>query len=123
MADGETRNVQLVREFFATLSTGDLEALRALLHPDGSWEVMGLTIVEDSLVMPDPEGFTYARRKNGDVVVNHHGRIATVLRGRKATEFLDDAASGDDQELMARVTGNYKRGNERDATNHPRNHR
>ena len=29
---------------YATLSTGDLEALRALLHPDGSWEVMGLTI-------------------------------------------------------------------------------
>ena len=44
MADGETRNDELVREFFATLSTGDLEALRALLHPAGSWEVMGLTI-------------------------------------------------------------------------------
>ena len=44
MSDSETRNDQLVREFFATLSTGDLEALRALLHPDGSWEVMGLTI-------------------------------------------------------------------------------
>ena len=34
------RNQDLVREFFATLSTGDLEALRQLLHPDGSWEVM-----------------------------------------------------------------------------------
>jgi ketosteroid isomerase-like protein len=40
----ETRNEQLVREFFATLSTGDLEALRARLHHDGSLEVMGLTI-------------------------------------------------------------------------------
>jgi hypothetical protein len=28
----EGRNEQLVREFFATLSTGDLEALRALIH-------------------------------------------------------------------------------------------
>src|SRR4249920_3857675 len=44
MADGETRNEQLVREFFETLSTGDLEALRTRLHPDGSWEVMGTTI-------------------------------------------------------------------------------
>ena len=44
MSEGETRNDQLVREFFATLSTGDLEALRQRLHPDGSWEVMGLTI-------------------------------------------------------------------------------
>lgn len=39
-----TRNEALVREFFATLSTGDLEALRALLHPDGSWEVMARTV-------------------------------------------------------------------------------
>ena len=44
MSDSETGNDRLVRDFFATLSTGDLEALRALLHPDGSWEVMGLTI-------------------------------------------------------------------------------
>ena len=44
MTDGEGHNDGLVREFFSTLSTGDLEALRALLHPDGSWEVMGLTI-------------------------------------------------------------------------------
>ena len=44
MNDGGSRNEQLVREFFTTLSTGDLEALRALLHADGSWEVMGLTI-------------------------------------------------------------------------------
>ena len=57
--------------------------------------------MEDSFVMPGPDGFTYARRKNGDVVVEHHGRAATVLRGRKAAEFLEDAASGDDQELMA----------------------
>ena len=44
MADGETRNEQLVREFFETLSTGDLEALRRRLHPNGSWEAMGTTI-------------------------------------------------------------------------------
>ena len=44
MADDETRNEQLVREFFETLSTGDLEALRRRLHPDGSWEAMGTTI-------------------------------------------------------------------------------
>jgi ketosteroid isomerase-like protein len=40
----EGRNVQLVRQFFATLSTGDLEALRPLLHPQGSWEVMATTV-------------------------------------------------------------------------------
>ena len=44
MGEREARNEQLVRDFFATLSTGDLEALRARLHPDGSWEAMGTTI-------------------------------------------------------------------------------
>jgi hypothetical protein len=31
--------------------------------------------------------------------------------------------SGDPQELMARITGNYRHGNERTAMNHPRNRR
>jgi uncharacterized protein len=39
-----TRNEDLVVEFFATLSTGDLEALRKLIHPDGSWEVMSTAV-------------------------------------------------------------------------------
>ena len=38
------RNEQLVRQFFATLSMGDLEALRPLIHPKGSWEVMAQTV-------------------------------------------------------------------------------
>jgi uncharacterized protein len=52
-----TPNEQLVRAFFATLSTGDLEALRACLHVDGSWEVMstsvpggGLTTGRDAVI-------------------------------------------------------------------------
>ncbi|MFN3257374.1 MAG: hypothetical protein ACE37B_16955 [Ilumatobacter sp.] len=68
----------------------------------------------------DPDGFSWTRRKNGDVVIEHHGRHATTLRGRRADEFVAEADAGDDQELMARVTGNYKRGNERDRANHPR---
>ena len=40
----ESHNVRLVREFFATLSTGDLEALRPMIHADGSWEVMARTV-------------------------------------------------------------------------------
>ena len=44
MADAETRNEQLVREFFETLSSGDLEALRPLIHVDGSWEATAQSI-------------------------------------------------------------------------------
>ncbi|GAA4965654.1 hypothetical protein [Actinoplanes utahensis] len=68
-----------------------------------------------------PEGFTYRLRKNGDVEVLHHGRSASVLRGAAAARFLVDVDNGDPQELMARVTGNYRHGNERTARNHPRN--
>ena len=69
-------------------------------------------------------GFTYRVRKNGDVEVLHRGRVATTLRGREAADFLSEApeaSSADAQQLMARVTGNYKRGNERLASQHARN--
>lgn len=70
--------------------------------------------------MGRPEGFEYTER-DGEVVVRHHGRRATTLRGERAREFLAEVGSGDDQLLMARVTGNYRRGNERTAKAHPRN--
>lgn len=70
--------------------------------------------------MGKPEGFDFEQR-GGEVVIRHHGIKATVLRGDRATQFLEDVGSGDPQELMARVTGNYKRGNERTARQHPRN--
>jgi hypothetical protein len=68
-----------------------------------------------------PSGFEYRVRKDGDVVIHHHGRQAAVLRGRAAERFLADVAQKDPQEVMARVTGNYRRGNERTSANHPRN--
>jgi hypothetical protein len=71
--------------------------------------------------MSAPEGFTYDVRKNGDVVIRHRGREAGVLRGGRASSFLAEVADDDEQDLMARLTGNYKRGNERTASRHPRN--
>lgn len=70
--------------------------------------------------MPAPSGFTYAVRGE-DVVITHRGKVATTLRGRRAAEFLTQVQSQDPQLLMARVTGNYRRGNERAARRHPRN--
>lgn len=63
--------------------------------------------------MGAPDGFTFSARKSGEVEIRHHGKIAAVLRGKKATKFLSDIDSRDAQQLMARLTGNYKRGNER----------
>ena len=68
------------------------------------------------------EGFDYDQQRDGSVVITHHGRRATVVRGPRATEFLAEV-DADPQGVMARWTGNYKRGNERTARNHPRNRR
>ena len=68
-----------------------------------------------------PEGFEWRELPDGSIRITHHGRSATTLRGAKAADFAADVGSHDPQELMARLTGNYKRGNERTAKNHPRN--
>jgi hypothetical protein len=69
-------------------------------------------------------GFAFKARKNGDIAIFHHGRLAATLRRDRARDFV--AAVGGTsgayaQQLMARLTGNYKRGNERTARDHPRN--
>lgn len=63
----------------------------------------------------DPTGFEYTIRKNGDVVITHNGRIAATLRGPAVQKFLIRVNTRDPQQVMARFTGNYKRGNERRA--------
>jgi len=55
------------------------------------------------------------------VIITHRGRVAATLRGSAAEKFLHDVEQDDGQELMARLTGNFKRGNERTAKRHPRN--
>ncbi|MCK5312035.1 MAG: hypothetical protein KAJ62_07995 [Desulfobacteraceae bacterium] len=72
----------------------------------------------------DDLGFLHRVAKNGDISINHKGRLATTLRGFKAVSFIEDINLlnfAEQQQLMARVTGNYKRGNERRSKNHPKN--
>lgn len=72
----------------------------------------------------DDLGFSWRATKGGGVAIQRAGRIVTILRGAAAREFLAAAEGADDrarQQAMARVTGNYKRGNERLASRHPRN--
>jgi len=74
----------------------------------------------------DDLGFSCRTRKTGEVEVLHRGKLAATLRSIESIDFLAEVESGDDseaQQLMARVTGNYKHGNERTASNHPRNRR
>ena len=76
----------------------------------------------DDAEEPD-HGFTYCIRKSGEIEIHHRGRVAAILRGRAAADFLAEAevSFAAAQQVMARLTGNYKRGNERAARRHPRN--
>ena len=70
--------------------------------------------------MGDASGFAFSQR--GDtVVITHRGKKAVTLRGSAAARFLEDVERDDPQQVMARATGDYKRGNERTARDHPRN--
>ena len=74
--------------------------------------------------MNQPGGFTYKVNKDNTVIVTHRGKNAAALRKQDAVDFLDEIVGlrdEDAQQVMARLTGNYKRGNERLAKSHPRN--
>jgi hypothetical protein len=60
--------------------------------------------------------FAWAATKDGRVRISWQGRVVTTLAGQRAARFLEQVEHADDeaaQLLLARVTGNFKRGNER----------
>jgi hypothetical protein len=71
------------------------------------------------MARPDPlanQPFSYATRADGTVVIRYQTAPITLLRGKAAARFMtriSTADATDAQQLMARATGNFKRGNER----------
>ena len=66
--------------------------------------------------MADDLGFTYQTSKKGEVFIYRRGKLALTLRSKSATQFLTNVEYlpfDDTQQTMARVTGNYKKGNEK----------
>lgn len=64
----------------------------------------------------DSEPFEFQQTKDGTVRISHRGKVVTTLAGREAERFLLRAAGASGQALqllMAKATGNFKRGNER----------
>ena len=62
------------------------------------------------------EVFRHRVTKDGRVLISWHGRQVVTLSGSRASSFIDAARGLDGdglQLLLARVTGNFKRGNER----------
>jgi hypothetical protein len=60
--------------------------------------------------------FGWQATKDGRVRVTWRGRVVTTLAGATAARFVRQAEGADEdtvQALLARATGNFKRGNER----------
>jgi len=63
--------------------------------------------------MEDDLGFSFAERKSGEIVISRWGTPVTTLRGPSAERFRRLRERLGAQQAMARVTGDYRRGNER----------
>ena len=64
----------------------------------------------------DEEVFKYRISKDNKVFISYEGKQVTTLSGKNAERFISqisDAAGKDAQLIMAKATGNFKRGNEK----------
>jgi hypothetical protein len=60
--------------------------------------------------------FTYQIKKDGKIFLFWEGKQVMIVKGKKAEDFLrkiEGLERREAQLLMAKVTGNFKRGNER----------
>lgn len=99
MDEAELSRCEVVRTFFAHLSDGDLESMRALLHPDATWEVMraapgermasGRDAIVDEFLPPvrgrfvagDPKVTVHTVFASGDLVAVESQADGTMLDG------------------------------------------
>jgi hypothetical protein len=71
---------------------------------------------EDQRDIFDEDVFSYSERKDGTVVISWYGKPVTILKAAQAQKFLlrvDGVDRRTAQLAMAKITGNFKRGNER----------
>jgi hypothetical protein len=62
------------------------------------------------------EPFTFRTTKDGKVFIHWHGKQIMILKGTSADKFMASITQADAQQaqlLMAKITGNFKHGNER----------
>jgi len=61
--------------------------------------------------------FGYRQMKDGRVFLDYEGKMVKTLKGKRAERFIAQVEGLDDAEsqlYMAKATGNFKRGNERE---------
>jgi hypothetical protein len=65
----------------------------------------------------DEDNFDYQVTKDNKVLIYWHNKHIKTLKGKHAHKFIaqiDGLDGAEEQLVLARVTGNFKRGNERD---------
>jgi len=64
----------------------------------------------------DEEIFTYRVTKDGKIFISYEGKQVMIISGKKAADFIakmQNAEGKEAQLIMAKITGNFKRGNEK----------
>lgn len=64
----------------------------------------------------DSHPFDYREGKDGKVFLFWEGKQVKILKGKEADKFLSKVEAANEKEaqlIMAKLTGNFKRGNER----------
>lgn len=64
----------------------------------------------------EAEPFEHRITKDGSVRISYGGKVVTTVAGERARHLVNGLATADDravQLLLAKATGNFKRGNER----------
>jgi hypothetical protein len=65
----------------------------------------------------DESPFSYRITKNDTVFVDYHGKQVKTLKGKEAEKLIEKIHTAKDEKavqlILAKITGNFKRGNER----------
>ncbi|MHC5374334.1 hypothetical protein ACYSNU_11105 [Enterococcus sp. LJL120] len=60
--------------------------------------------------------FTYQERKDTKIFIYHYGKQVMILSGKRSAQLLkklEKATPEESQLILAKITGNFKRGNEK----------
>jgi hypothetical protein len=65
----------------------------------------------------DEAPFSYRVTKNNTVLIDYNGKQVKLLKGKDAEKILERIKIAEDEKavqlILAKITGNFKRGNER----------
>jgi hypothetical protein len=113
--DAQSSIYKITRNFynFVTIADTNLDCKSIIFVNSGETPMTEI----DKRNKLDAEPFDYDITKDNRVLLYWNGKLIKTLAGKQAQKFISQIAGVDTptaQLIMARVTGNFKRGNEKD---------